>query len=275
MRAPLAESDDESARHCLAVAENALGSPAVSPLLWIICSSLAMSFIGLIGALTLLLPEKRLKALLLPLVALSAGSLLGGALFHMLPEVTERMQGQTPFLWVAGGFISFFVLEQFLHWHHCHRATSEHHEPLTYLLLVSDTVHNFVGGVAVGASFIIDVRVGITVWLAAAAHEVPQELGDFGALVHGGWSPRRALLYNFASALTFLCGGLVAYASSSTLDLTFVVAFAAGNFIYIGAVDLVPEINKHHEFKTNFVHFICFTAGMAILVALTHLFHAH
>ncbi len=247
----------------------------MSPLLWIIVSGIAMALIGLVGGVTLLLPERRLKSLLLPLVALSAGSLLGGALFHMLPEVTERRPGLTPFLWAAGGFVAFFVLEQFLHWHHCHRATSEHQEPLTYLLLASDSIHNFVGGVAVGASFLVDTHVGITVWLAAAAHEVPQELGDFGALVHGGWSPRRALFYNFVSALTFLLGGLVAYAWSAELDLTIVVAFAAGNFLYIGAVDLVPEVNKHHGFRSNLIHFACFSAGLVALATLTQLFHVH
>ena len=246
----------------------------MSPLLWIVVSGLSMCVVALVGGLTLLLPERRLKSLLLPLVALSAGSLLGGALFHMLPEVTERLRGVTPFFAVAAGFVAFFVLEQFLHWHHCHRATSEHKEPLTYLLLVSDSVHNLVGGVAVGASFLYDVHVGLMVWLAALAHEIPQELGDFGALVHGGWTPRRALVYNFLSALTFLLGGLVAYVSAKEIDLTLVVAFAAGNFIYIGAVDLVPEVNKHHGVRSNLVHFGCFALGLGLLAVLSQLFHA-
>lgn len=248
---------------------------AVSVLAWIVVSGLGMAVIGLVGGLTLLVPERLLKRLLLPLVALSAGSLIGGALFHMLPEVTGRLPGVQPFAWAAAGFVAFFVLEQFLHWHHCHRSTSEHQEPLTYLLLISDSLHNFIGGVAVGASFLVDVHVGLMVWLVAAAHEIPQELGDFGVLVHGGWAPRRAIIYNFLSALTFLLGGLGAYALGTAFDLSFVVAFAAGNFLYVGAVDLVPEINKHHRAKDSLVHFLCFSAGLGLLLGITTIAHQH
>ena len=102
----------------------------------------------------------------------------------------------------------FFVLEQFLHWHHCHRAEHEQHRPLGYLILLADGLHNFIGGLAVGGAFIVDHRLGVITWLVAAAHEVPQELGDFGVLVHSGWRKAAALGWNFASALTFLLGAL-------------------------------------------------------------------
>lgn len=235
-----------------------------------------MSAIALVGGVTLWLRETTLGKLLLPLVALSAGAMLGGALFHMLPAATERLEGEvTPYVWAALGFTAFFCLEQFLHWHHCHRTTSEHKRPVTYLLLTADGLHNFVGGLAVGAAFMVDIQLGITTWLAAAAHELPQELGDFGALVHGGYTPRKALAYNFLSALPFLLGGLVAYATSRSLDVAFLVAFAAGNFIYIAAVDLVPEINKHHRAPIAALHFGCFVGGLGILLALQQVLHHH
>ena len=102
-------------------------------------------------------------------------------------------------------------------------------------------------------------------WLAAAAHEVPQELGDFGVLIHGGWRKSAALLFNFLSGLTFLLGGLVAYAASFTIDVAFLIPFAAGNFIYIGASDLVPEVAKHEDPKKNFINLVSFVFGVSLM----------
>jgi len=234
-------------------------------ILWIFSSGLFMSVIALIGSVTLFLNEATLKKLLLPLVALAAGSLLGGAVIHMIPAAIEKSGNQlSVYLWILLGFTLFLALEQFLHWHHCHRAPSEH-RPLTYLILIADGVHNFIGGLAVAEAFLIDVRVGISTWLAAAAHEVPQELGDFGILVHGGWKKGPALLYNFLSALTFLVGGIVAYGASFTFDVTFLLPFAAGNFIYIAAADLIPEIKQEEDARLNVVHFVSCLAGLGLL----------
>jgi zinc and cadmium transporter len=202
----------------------------------------------------------------MPLVAFAAGSLLGGAFFHMLPTAIEEAPGEPRvFLWTLVGFALFFALEQFLHWHHCHRASSDCKKPLTYLILLGDGLHNFLGGLGVAGVFLIDVRLGLAAWLAAAAHEVPQELGDFGVLIHGGWKKATALLLNLFSGLTFLVGGLVAYAASARVEVGFLVPFAAGNFIYIGASDLVPEVNKHREIGANVLHFASFVAGIALL----------
>jgi len=231
-------------------------------LFWIVASGLGMSAIALIGALTLVLSEARLNRLLLPLVALAAGTLLGDALFHLIPASAAATESQLRvFVWVAAGFAAFLALEQFLEWHHCHTAPCQH-RPLTYLILIADALHNFIGGLAVGAAFLIDLRVGFAAWLTAAAHEIPQELGDFAILVHGGWRPRRALLYNFLSALTFLAGGLAAYASSAHIDVTFLLPFAAGNFIYIAAADLIPEVKHHASVARSALHFACFLAGL-------------
>lgn len=236
---------------------------------WILLSGLAMSAIALVGSVTLLLRPATLERLLLPLVAFAAGSLLGGAFFHMLP--TALATGLSPartFAWLAGGFALFFALEQLLHWHHCHRASAQCKQPLTYLVLIGDALHNFLGGVAVAGTFLVDVRLGLTTWLAAALHEIPQELGDFGVLVHGGWSKGRALLYNLASALTFLLGSVLAWAVSFDLDVTFLVPLAAGNFLYVGASDLVPEVNRSHSLPRAALHFACFVLGLGLLLVL-------
>jgi zinc and cadmium transporter len=233
---------------------------------WIFLGGALMSAIAVVGSVTLLLKEATLNRVVTPLVAFAAGSLLGGAFFHMLPAALEQAPADpTVFLWILVGFALFFALEQFLHWHHCHRASSDCRKPLTYLILLGDGLHNFLGGLGVAGVFMIDTRLGITAWLAAAAHEVPQELGDFGVLIHGGWNRRRALLLNLLSGLTFLLGGMVAYAASARIDVGFLVPFAAGNFIYIGASDLVPEVNKHRDITSNAIHFSAFVAGIALL----------
>ncbi len=228
-----------------------------------------MSAIALVGSVTLILREETLNKIILPLVALVAGSLIGGAFFHMIPAGIIEYGSTTGFyLWIVAGFTMFFMLEQLLHWHHCHRVDADCKKPLTYLILIGDALHNFIGGLAIAGVFLIDIRLGIMTWLAAAAHEVPQELGDFGVLVHGGWSKRSALLFNLFSALTFLVGGLITYTVSFSLDVSFLVPFAAGNFIYIGASDLVPEIRKHEELKMNLVHLLSFVFGIALMLMI-------
>jgi len=241
----------------------------LSVLTWIIISGLLMSAIALIGSLTLLLKPKTLERILIPLVAFSAGSLIGGAFFHMLPAAIEVNSNSLNIgIAVVSGFTVFFVLEQFLHWHHCHLAPTDCKQPMTYLILIGDGLHNFIGGMAIAGTFVIDIRLGIASWLAAAAHEVPQELGDFGVLINGGWPKRRALIFNLLSGLTFLLGGLLAYGLSLHLDVSWLIPFAAGNFLYIGASDLVPEVNKHQaaSMQANVINFLFFTLGLSLLL---------
>lgn len=246
----------------------------MSVLWWIVLSGVGMSMIALIGGITFFIHEQKIKKVMLPLVALAAGSMIGGAFLHMIPKSVTWFQknahqsvlgADAVYIWVLLGFTTFFALEQFLHWHHCGRAESECKKPLTYLVLIGDGLHNFIGGLAVAGTFIIDVRLGFMAFLAAAAHELPQELGDFAVLVNGGWKKSQALLFNFLSSLTFLLGGLVAYLASFSVDIAFLIPFAAGNFLYIGATDLVPEVNKHSNIKNNIVHFMMFVLGVFLM----------
>jgi zinc and cadmium transporter len=240
----------------------------VSTLVWIVVSGTLMTALALVGSLTLMVPERTFKKLVMPMVSLAAGSLLGGALFHMLPESVDEIGNTLAiYVWLAAGIFSFFVLEQYLHWHHCHRPVAAH-RPLGHLILVADGLHNLIGGLAVGSAFVVDTRLGIVTWLVAAAHEVPQELGDFGILIHSGWDRRHALLFNVLSALTFLLGSLIAYGLAERVDVAFLIPFAAGNFIYIATADLLPELTTSREWLDKLVHTAGFATGLGLLLAV-------
>jgi zinc and cadmium transporter len=241
---------------------------ALSTLMWIVASSLAMSAIAWVGLITLALNEEQLGQLLLPLVAFAAGSLLGGAFLHLLPEaIAARGADVETFMAVLFGFALFFLMEQFLAWHHSHSAAMAAKQPVTYLILLADGLHNFIGGLAIGASFLVSTEVGIVTWLAAAAHEVPQELGDFGILIRGGWQRLQALVANFVSAAAILPGALLAYYLSGEASIGLLLSFAAGNFIYIAASDLIPEVKHDRRLGRNVIHFVAFVAGIIVILA--------
>jgi zinc and cadmium transporter len=240
-------------------------TPPTATLLWILGTGLLMSAIALVGAVTLLVPQKRFARVVLVLVALAAGSLLGGALFHLVPAATEALEDPLQVqLLVAVGFVAFLALEQLLHWHHCLRPTRAR-RPIGYLVLVADGLHNLIGGLAVGSAFVIDVRLGLVTWAAAAAHEIPQELGDFGLLVHSGWSRRNALLYNVASALTFPVGGVIAYLLAGQVEVALLLPFAAGSFLYIAAADHIPEFTAEESLPSKLLHTGAFVVGLSTL----------
>jgi zinc and cadmium transporter len=249
----------------------------LSNLGWILAGGLVMSLVAMVGALTLLLPPKQLERLLLPLVSLAAGSLLGGALFHMLPEGMGAMNPHRGSLYVAWGFSFFLALELFLQWHHSHRSHSlgrqgphPARQPLALLILLGDALHNFIGGLGIASTFVMNPAAGVAAWIAALAHELPQELGDFAILLHSGWSPRAALRWNFISALTFPLGAVVAWLLAQTVSVAGLVLFASGNFLYIAASDLVPEIKTSTSWQSAALSYGWFSAGLLLMLMLTH-----
>jgi zinc and cadmium transporter len=246
----------------------------MNTLAWVILGGVLMSAIALVGSVTTMLQPATLDRLILPLVSLAAGTLLGGAVFHMLPTGYAVLGAHNAGEWLLGGFTSFLALEQFLHWRHCHRASAECRNPMTYLILLGDALHNFLGGLSIASTFLVDPRIGVTAWIAAAAHEVPQELGDFGVLIHGGWPPRKALIWNLLSGLTFLAGALIAFAVSLRFEVAGLILFGAGNFIYIAASDLVPEMKAHPDIGRVVLHFSCFAVGILCMLFLARAFHS-
>ena len=239
-------------------------------LLEIVAATFAISLIAFVGIFTFLLKEELLNKALLVLVALSTGALLGGAFLHLLPEAIEEKGARLEiFLYLLLGFSIFFVLEQFLQWRHQHTATPQV-KPFSYLILVSDAVHNFIDGLIIAASFVTSFSLGITTTLAVALHEIPQELGDFAVLVYGGIGRTRALTFNFASAITAILGGVTGYLASSVMQtsIVYLLPFAAGNFIYIAAADLIPEIKHQVSLRRSILHFVVFIIGIAIMLTV-------
>jgi zinc and cadmium transporter len=197
----------------------------------------------------------------MPLVAFAAGSLLGGAFFHMLPAAFEQAPADpNVFLLTLIGFTVFFALEQFLHWHHCHRA-AQLQEPLTYLILLGDALHLWEASGAGVFLIVFDWNHG----QPCRSLAVP-ELGDFGVLIQR-WN-QAGLCSEPGLGSHVPAQRMVAYAAAARIDVGFLVPFAAGNFIYIAASDLVPEVNKHREIGANLIHFISFAAGIALLWAI-------
>jgi len=235
-------------------------------LAWILGSTLLVSLISLIGALFLAVKENFLKKILLALVSFASGALLGGAFFHLIPESFSTLDDSI-FIAVVLGVVVFFLLEKSL-WRHCHEKECPVH-PFAYLNLVGDGVHNFIDGIAIAASFLSSQSLGIITTTAVLMHEIPQELGDFGVLLFGGFSKRKAIFLNFLSAILAVSGALVTYFLISYLPPTsYILAFTAGGFIYIATTDLIPELHKETGTKISIVEIVFLLLGIILMMLL-------
>jgi len=243
-------------------------------LLHVVVATLSIALIAFVGVFALAMKEQLLNKILIMLVSLSAGALMGGAFIHLLPEAAEKAEGTNIFIFVLVGFVLFFIMEKVLHWRHCHNKKCDVHT-FHYMNLIGDSLHNFIDGLIIAASFIVSVPLGITTTIAIAAHEIPQEIGDFGVLVYGGIEKKRAIILNFAVALTVVIGGIVGYFLSKSIEHTviFLLPFAAGGFIYISATDLIPEIKKEVDIRKSMLTMGIFILGMLIMWLTKIAFH--
>jgi zinc and cadmium transporter len=242
---------------------------------WIILSVLIISFISLIGIFFIFLKKNTLDKLILFLVAVSVGSLLGGAFLHLIPEIIAGtgFSLSVSFL-ILGGIILFFVIENFIQWRHCHIPTSKHHQhPVGTMNLIGDGLHNLIDGLIIAASYFVSIPVGLATTLAVIIHEIPQEIGDFGVLLYTGYSKRKALFFNFLSALTALVGAIIGiiFAEKSTIFVYLVMPIAVGGFLYIAGSDLIPEIHKQQEKNFSFRNLAGIILGILIMYGLTFL----
>lgn len=238
-------------------------------------SILIVSIISFIGVITISLKPETLKRLLLSLVSFSAGGLLGGAFIHLLPEAA----GEAGFtinmsLYALAGLVFFFIMEKFIHWRHCHIPTSPSHpHPFAYMNLLGDGIHNLIDGLIIGASYLAAIPLGITTTIAVILHEIPQEIGDFGVLLHGGFRVRKALMMNFLTALAAVAGVIVSLILGIYIEglSVFLLPFAAGGFIYIAGSDLIPELHKESAPAKSLVQFLMIVLGILVMLSLTFL----
>ncbi len=247
---------------------------------WILVFTLLGGVLSVLAAaLFLLLPEKTRSRLLPHAVSFAIGALLGAALLGLLPHALESVQDGNFHKITAAvllGLLGFFVLEKLVLWRHCQHEECEVHQPDSHnhvhpaagtLILIGDSLHNFIDGILIGAAFLTDIHLGVVTALAVAAHEIPQEVGDFAVLLHSGFSTSRAFLFNMLSSLTTIIGGMLAYYSLNTLQpfLPYVLAVAASSFIYVAVADLIPGLHKRAEFSATVKQMLLIGAGVGVI----------
>lgn len=254
----------------------------MSSLLYSILGVVVVSLLSLIGVFAISLKETTLDKVLFVLLSFAAGSILGAAYLDLLPEAIEFFNEQemlsTAFLYVTLGFLGFFFLERFIYWYHGHVHGYEsdvEEERMTvkkfvYLNIIGDGVHNFIDGMAIAASFVFSLPLGLSTLVAVIFHEIPQEIGDFGVLVYGGFSRYKALFFNFLSALTAIVGAFVSYYLSFYVQnfVGFLIALTAGGFIYLAASELIPEIQKEKHIGRSMLQFVLFIFGIVLIWSL-------
>jgi len=235
-------------------------------------AGLAVSVVSLTGLLVFWVTPERLAAVVPVLVALAVGVLLGDAFIHLIPDAVERHGSvSTVCLATLIGVFTFFLLEKVVRWRHDHHmplpVSPVDIRPLARMNLIGDAIHNFVDGILIAGSFMVDPVLGCTTTFAIIAHEIPQELGDVGALICGGYTPRRAVLYNFYCSLTVVVGVLFALAAGQIAEsfLVLLLPMAAGGFIYIAGSDLIPALHERATLPSLVGQVASFGFGIAFM----------
>ena len=240
--------------------------------LYSLASVFIVSAISLIGVITLSIKLEKLRKLLIYLVSFAAGALLGDAFIHLLPESAKVGFSASVSLYVLFGIGVSFLIEKVVHWHHFHYPLEKGHaHPFAVMNLIGDVVHNFIDGLIIAASYLVSIPVGIATTIAVILHEIPQEISDFGVLLHGGFTKARALFYNFLTALTAVLGAVVALIIGGSAEgiTTFLVPFTAGSFIYIASSDLIPELHKgEFDWKSSLMQFAAIVFGVLVMYIL-------
>ncbi len=239
--------------------------------LQIVAASVGVSLISFIGIIFFGL-KLNIRRITFYLMSLASGTLLGGALLHLIPEALDT-SGSKALGWIAGGIFFFFILEKFLIWRHCHthQRPEDHRRPVSAsMVLAGDAVHNFIDGVIITSAFAAGTPIGISITLAIILHEIPQELGDFGILIHGGFSMKQAILLNALTATSSLLGALITFFFFRTSDIVslYVLPAAAGGLLYIALADLIPQLHDQIAPRETLFQILLLGLGFGIMILL-------
>jgi zinc and cadmium transporter len=252
-------------------------APGMSTLAYILVFSSLGSVISLIGGALLLSRKEFAHEFSHLLAPFAAGTLLGTAFLDLLPEAMENSSGKQPFAFALGGLLAFFLLERFVRWfHHHHEHDDQPHDTATVPLIVfGDSLHNLIDGIVIGGTFLVGIPMGMVTTLAIAAHEIPQEIGDFGLLLNRGLSRGRVLTYNLLSALMTVVGAVLAWALGHRIAnaLPVFLGCAAGFFIYIAASDIIPEIHRQHRTRFAIIETLLLLAGVGVVTFTVSILH--
>jgi zinc and cadmium transporter len=226
---------------------------------------------GLLVASGVLLVKDNARTKLVPwLVSYAVGALLGVSMLRLLPEALEQLPSSQVFITLLVGIMLFFVLEKLVLWRHCHIHDCEVHESSAFPVLVGDAFHNFVDGAVVAAAVMTSVPLGLSTAVAVAAHEIPQEVGDFAILLHAGYSRRRALLLNVLSSLASAVGAIAAFVAFDSLPplLPYFLSLAAASFLYVAMADLIPGLHRGRTDASSMRQILLIAAGVVTMLLL-------
>lgn len=253
-------------------------SPVPEQTFTVLIAVVGISLISIVGALLLVMKRDKIQRWLPFMVAVAAGALLGDTFLHLIPHAVAQAGGFTNEIawWILGGVIGFFVIESLIHWHH-HGEDVHEHGPdgvhsLGWMNLLGDFVHNFIDGLIIAGAFLLSPEAGWATTIAVLLHEIPQEFGDFGVLLHAGFKPRTALLLNLGSGLSAVLGALIVLAIGHSVDVESTLGpLAAGGFIYIACADLVPELRTRAKGVQVLTTMLALAIGLGAIVLVHEL----
>ncbi|TLU86206.1 MAG: ZIP family metal transporter [Chlorobium sp.] len=230
-----------------------------------------VSMLSLLGLIAFPFGKEKISRFLIWAVAFAAGTLLGDAFLHLVPESQKHGSSTGVSMSFLAGILAFFVLEKFIHWHHCHDVECEEKkDSFSYVILLGEAVHNFIDGMIIAASYLVNIPLGIATTLAVVSHEIPHEVGDFASMLYGGFSRTKALLYNVLAGLAAILGAVfvLVLKIDAIGTTTFLIPFAAGSFIYVAIADIIPELHKTTRPMHSLGQLGCISGGIALMYLL-------